>query len=277
VRARLVQIRCAWTHGLCRNRAHLGGWRALTGLPIWAWIAGGGALGAILGSFMANIVVRWPRGESVVRGRSRCDSCGNTLGAIELMPLLGGALSGWRCRKCGAAIDRRHAVVETTCALAGAVALAVAPGWFGVAGLIFACALVALAALDLEHFWLPDALTLPLAAAGAGAAAAGLGPKLTDSAIGLAAGWSALTLLSFAYRRLRRREGLGGGDAKLLAAIGAWLGWQALPLVVLAASMAGLAGVAIAWGVGQRVSATYRIPFGALLSIAAFAIWLWLA
>jgi leader peptidase (prepilin peptidase) / N-methyltransferase len=103
---------------------------------------------------MANIVVRWPRGESVVRGRSRCDSCGNTLGAIELMPLLGGALSGWRCRKCGAAIDRRHAVVEATCALAGAVALAVAPGWFGVAGLIFAFgALLSIAAFAI-WLWL---------------------------------------------------------------------------------------------------------------------------
>lgn len=226
---------------------------------------------------MATIAVRWPRGEGVLRGRSRCDACGVELGIVELIPLLGGALSHWRCRRCTAPIDKRHSLIEIASTIAGAIALAVAPGWFGLAGLAFAVMLIALAALDLSDFWLPDALTLPLAAMGVVVAASGLGPALRDSLLGVVAGWGALALLGFAYHSLRGREGLGRGDAKLLGAIGAWLGWQALPLVVLAASVSGLVAIAVARGLGRKVSSTDRIPFGALLAIAAIGAWLWLA
>ena len=236
--------------------------------------AAGALLGLIAGSFCATLVLRWPAGRSVAGGRSRCDSCGRTLTALELVPLLGFAASRGRCRTCGAPIDRVHPAIEILAALIGAAALAVAPGWDGVAGALFGWTLLTLAALDLRHRWLPDALTLPLLGAGLVAGAAGLAPALADRVIGAAAGFGVLWLIGRGYRMARGRDGLGGGDPKLLGAIGGWLGWAALPDVVLIAALAGLAGVAAARLAGRTVSATDALPFGTLLAAAGFGAWL---
>jgi leader peptidase (prepilin peptidase) / N-methyltransferase len=241
--------------------------------PQIVWIAVGGLLGLLIGSYIATLTMRWPRGRSASGGRSACDGCGRTLAWHELTPLLSFALLRGRCRACGAAIDRRHPLIEAAAALIGAASLAAQPEAGGLLGAAFGWTLLTLAVLDAEHFWLPDALTLPLAAAGLLAALVA-DPPLVHRLIGLAAGFAALWGVAAIYKALRGRRGLGGGDPKLFGAIGAWLGWPALPFVLLLAALAGLALVGLRLARGQAVSRTTRLPFGALMAVAAWALWL---
>ena len=239
-----------------------------------AWAFALFALGAIAGSFLANLAIRWPREQSVMRGRSSCDACGKTLGASELIPIVSAAIQRGRCRGCGAAIDPRHWQIELGCALMGAAAGFVVAGPVAVAGAVFGWLLLTLAAIDVAEFWLPDALTATLAVAGLVSGIAGITPDLTDRMISGAGGFAVLWLIAFAYRRLRGREGLGGGDPKLLGAIGLWLGWRMLPIVLLLASLVGLALVLTAMLTGRKVARDTRLPFGALLAVAAYPAWL---
>lgn len=149
-----------------------------------------------------------------------------------------------------------------------------APGQAGFMGALFGWLLVALAALDLKHFWLPDRLTASVALVGIASGLTGLQPEMSDRLIGALAGYAALALIAGAYRWLRKRDGMGGGDPKMLGAIGAVLGWQALPFVVLGASVVGLSFVALQIVSGKTVTATDRVPLGALLALAAFPVWM---
>jgi leader peptidase (prepilin peptidase) / N-methyltransferase len=224
----------------------------------------------IIGSFTATLVIRWPEGRSVMAGRSHCDQCGVQLGALDLIPIVSHLITRGKCRACGAAIDPRHLAIELVSALVGATAIAVAPGAIGLGGALFGWILIALTALDTEHFWLPDRLTLPLAALGIGL---GLG-TLQDRLAGGMVGYGVLALIALVYKRARGREGLGGGDPKLFGAIGAWLGWQSLPYVLLGASGAGLMWVLFRQLRGTPVAATDRLPLGALMAIVAFPLWI---
>ena len=152
--------------------------------------------------------------------------------------------------------------------------MAVAPGAVGATGALFAWLLIALAALDLRHFWLPDRLTLALAVAGLVAGLIDPAVSMRDRLIGGLVGYAALAGIALAYRLVRKREGLGGGDPKLLGAIGLWLGWQSLPFVLLGASGAGLAAVGLLMLRGKTVSTSMRLPFGTLLAVAAFPVWM---
>lgn len=238
---------------------------------IWSLV--GAALGAIIGSFLATAAIRWPEGRSASRGRSACDACGRRLNAVDLIPLLGFLLRRGRCATCDAPIDRRHPLIELAAAAIGAVALGVA-GSAGIAGAIFGWMLLLLAILDVEHFWLPDRVTWPLALAGLAAGSVGLPPWPYERLVGLIAGFLGLFLIGRGYRLLRGRDGLGGGDPKLLGAIGAWLGWAALPFVLLLAAATGLAAALALRLRGGTVDATTRLPFGALLAVAAWPMWL---
>lgn len=239
-------------------------------MPGWAWALGGAGLGAIIGSFLATIVVRWPRGESVLRGRSHCDGCGRTLTALELVPVLSALLQRGRCRTCGAAIDRDHLAVEVGAAAIGAAAFGFAPGLAGAGWAVFGWLLLTLAALDVKHLWLPDRLTAPLAGLGLAFGGITTGAWPADRLIGAVAGFGSLWLIGAAYRRVRGRDGLGLGDAKLLGAIGAWLGWLALPFVLLAASVIGLIAAALSGGPARDRA----VPFGAALAAGAVPGWL---
>jgi leader peptidase (prepilin peptidase)/N-methyltransferase len=228
------------------------------------------AVGAVVGSFVALVSLRWPAARPVAFARSACGGCGAVLGPRELVPLLSFAVQRGRCRRCGAAVPRRYPAVEAAAALIGGIsALALPlPGAAAVAALGWTLLLLAL--LDAEHFWLPSAVTLPLAAAGL-AATAWLRPAaLVDHLIGAVAGWAVLALVAAAYRAVRGRVGLGGGDARLFAAAGAWLGWAALPLVLGSAALAGLAVAMLLWGRG--LTATTRLPFGVFLAAAIWAV-----
>lgn len=236
--------------------------------------AAGAVLGAIAGSFLATILIRWPQGRSAITGRSRCDSCDAVLGSGQLIPVFSYLLAQGKCRRCGARIDARHLAVELAAALIGVVAFLAHPLPLGLvtAGLGWWLLLVAL--LDLEHQWLPDRLTLPLIPLGLLAAWAGLGPPLVERLAGAAIGWGGLALIALGYRALRGREGLGGGDPKLLGALGAWVCAFHLPFVLLGAGLVGLASVLSMRLRGQEVVTTTRLPLGTFLALAGWPIWL---
>ena len=242
-----------------------------------AWTALAFVLGAAIGSFLATILIRWPQGRSVVAGRSACDHCGRTLEARDLVPILSWSLAKGRCRACGGRIDRRHLAVEAGGALIAVTAIFAHPMPLAVVTALLGWWLFLLAALDLEHEWLPDRLTWPLLAAGLAAGWGGLGPPLDSRLIGAAAGFASLFLIARGYRLLRGREGLGGGDPKLFAALGAWLGWQALPYVLLGAGLLGLAALLLRRRKGHKIGATDRLPFGTLMALAGWPIWLVIA
>lgn len=242
-------------------------------MPDLMWPVLLAGLGAIAGSFLATIVVRWPQGRSVRSGRSACDACGRTLRAAELVPLASALVLRGRCRGCGARIDPRHPTIELGCAALGAAAGVVAPGAAGVAGALFGWLLLTLAALDWAELWLPDALTGTLALAGL-AATPWAPPELTERLIGGAAGFVTLWAIGAGYQALRGRQGLGGGDPKLFGAIGLWLGWRLLPVVLMLAALVGL-GVVLVWRLrGGVVPADEALPFGAFLAVAAYPAWL---
>jgi leader peptidase (prepilin peptidase)/N-methyltransferase len=234
----------------------------------------GAGLGLIAGSFIAAASSRWPAGRSVVRGRSACESCKAPLGPVELIPIASWVVQRGRCRRCAAPIDPRHPAIELAAALLGAVAVAAHPGTLGLVTALLGWWLLLIAILDLEHQWLPDRLTLPLIPLGLLAAWAGFGPPLVERALGAAAGWAALFLIAWLYRRLRGREGMGGGDPRMLGAIGAWVGAWQLPAILLGAGLLGIALVLAMRLRGEAVTATSRLPLGTLMALAAWPVWL---
>jgi leader peptidase (prepilin peptidase) / N-methyltransferase len=239
----------------------------------WFWPVLLGALGLVLGSFIATLAIRWPQGRTL-GGRSACDGCGKPLAAHELVPVLSYCVQRGRCRGCGAAVRPSHLAIELIAAGTGVAAGIAAPGVQGAAGAVFGWLLLTLAALDLAAFWLPNLLTGLLAAMGLLSGALGFEPALGDRLIGGVAGFGVLWLVATLYRRLRGRHGLGGGDPKMFGGIGLWLGWEALPLVLLVACGVGIAAVLALRAGGKRVAATDRMPLGVLLAAAAWAIWL---
>ena len=239
-----------------------------------AWAAALGLLGAILGSFIAALAIRWPAGRSVASGRSACDNCGHTLRARDLVPIASALALGGRCRDCGERIDPRHTAIEVVALTVGATAGWAAPGVEGVAGATFGWLSLALAALDVAALWLPDKLTATLAGAGLVAGAFGLDPPLSDRVIGGGAGFVVLWSIATAYRRLRGRHGLGGGDPKLLGGIGLWLGWRLLPPVLVLACLIGLGLVLFRQLSGRPLARDDALPFGAFLAAAAYPAWI---
>lgn len=237
----------------------------------------GGLVGLVVGSFLATLVVRWPLGKSIASGRSNCDSCGKQLAPRELIPVVSYVWQKGRCADCGEAINTHHLAIELTSALVGALALYVAPNIIGLAGAVFGWLLLTLASLDAEHHWLPDRLTAILAISGMFSALMVEEPILMDRMIGGFVGYFSLTLIAIVYRRLRGREGLGGGDPKMLAGIGIWLGWQYLPIVLIGASVTGLVLVLSARLRSQAVGMDSQLPLGSLMAVTAFPVWLFQA
>lgn len=229
-------------------------------------------LGAIFGSFIAALVTRWPEGRSILTGRSQCDSCGVILKPWQLVPVASFIALRGRCAACGSAIGRDAFWVELIAAGIGALAMVFHPGWAGLAIAAFGWLLLPLALLDLRHFWLPHGLTAALATGGMVTALAGLPPDLSSRAIGGISGFGGLWLIATLYRRTRGHDGLGGGDPLLLGAIGLWLGWQALPMVLLGASGAGLLVALLLQWRGSDISSATRFPLGTLLAVAAWAV-----
>ena len=238
------------------------------------------AASPFIGSFLATATHRLPLGRSALRGRSSCPACGQNLGPLDLVPVLGFVFRRGRCAYCRAPVARVYPLVELLALAAALWAVAVVPGWAAWAVAVLGWLLLTLAVIDAQHFLLPDVLTLPLAALGLAVAALGAtapgfvwATNPLDAVIGAAAGFASLALIAWAYRALRGRVGLGLGDAKLLAAAGAWAGWQGLASVVLIAALAALGGsLAVAAIKGRRPGLADRLPFGPYLALGTWLV-----
>lgn len=242
----------------------------LDGLPPVAGVGLAALLGLFLGSFVAALVLRWPQGRSVLAGRSQCDACHAPLAAIDLIPLVSMLWLRGRCRRCGAAIDPFHLYVELGAAAIGAAALAVMPGIGGWLWALFGWLMLPLFLLDARHMWLPDTLNAILAVTGLLIAGPLLDTGLSDRWIAAVIGGVGLAAVAALYRRWRGVDGMGGGDPKLVAAVGCWIGWHALPLLLLIASVGGLVWALFAQRKGDGPLALRAVPFGSFICVAAW-------
>jgi len=253
--------------------------------------------GLIVGSFLNVIIHRLPkmlerqwRSEcaelagtpsppaeryDLVKPRSACPKCGHMIPAIENIPLASYLFLGGKCSQCRAPISLRYPVVEALSgALAGYIAWRYGLSTAMLGALLFTWAMIALAFIDLDTFYLPDSITLPLLWAGLLFNAGGTFTDLNSAVIGAAAGYIALWAVFWAFKLATGKEGMGYGDFKLLAAIGAWLGWKMLPLTILASSMVG-ATVGIALIVFAKHARERPIPFGPYLAAAGVIAMFW--
>ena len=224
-------------------------------------------LGLAIGSFLNVVIHRLPRRESLVSPGSRCPSCGYALRAADNIPIVSYVLLRGRCRKCGARISPRYPAVELVTAVVFVLHYTVF-GWTPLLAvrLLFSAALVALFVIDLEHKLLPDAITLPGIAVGL-VASVFLPPGLRDALIGMIGGGGVLWLIGEAYYRYAGEEGMGGGDVKMLAMIGAFLGWQLVLVTLVFSSIAG-AVIGLVVIALRRGDMKYALPYGTFLSIA---------
>jgi leader peptidase (prepilin peptidase)/N-methyltransferase len=225
-------------------------------------------LGLAVGSFLNVCIHRLPRGESIVRPGSRCPHCGYVLGWSDNVPVLSYLFLGGKCRKCRAAISMRYPIVElVTMAIYLVHAQVFGLDIILVPRLVFATVLVALFAIDLEHHLLPNVITLPGIVVGL-AFSTMLPPGIFESLIGILAGGGVLWLVGEAYYRYSGQEGMGGGDVKMLAMIGAFLGWKLMILTLVLSSILGsVVGVLVI--AVKRGGMKYALPYGTFLSLAA--------
>ena len=249
-------------------------------------------VGLCVGSFLNVVIHRLPRmleqgwrtqcaelsGETALPAtrynllvpRSQCPACGHRIGALENVPVFSYLFLRGHCLACNAPISARYPIVELmTAALTVAAIVRFGATPAGVAASVFLWMLVAMTFIDFDTQLLPDNLTLPLLWAGLLANLVGAVPTVTlrDAIIGAIAGYLVLWMIYWAFKLIRGKEGMGYGDFKLLAALGAWLGWQMLPLIVLLSSVVGAAiGISLVAFKGRD----HQIPlaFGPYLAIA---------
>jgi leader peptidase (prepilin peptidase)/N-methyltransferase len=261
---------------------------ALAALPEPALLALAGVLGLVVGSFLNVVIHRLPRmmeadwqqqaaelrGEpapererfNLVTPRSRCPHCGTAIRPWHNLPVIGWLVLRGRCAHCSARISVRYPLVEAlTGVLAAAAIAAYGASAAGLGALLLTFALIALAFIDLDTQLLPDDLTLPLLWLGLLFNLWGTFAPLQDAVIGAIAGYGILWSVYWLFRLVTGKEGMGYGDFKLLAALGAWFGWQALPAIVLLASAVG-AAVGVAMIVLVRHRRETPIPFGPYLA-----------
>jgi len=256
-----------------------------------------GVFGLIVGSFLNVVIHRLPimmerewaaqcaelKGEappafeplSLARPRSRCPRCGHGITALENIPVISWLVLRGKCKGCAASISFRYPLIEALTGLLFAFA-----AWHfgftaaGLGALVFLAALVALTGIDFDTQLLPDDITLPLLWLGLALNAVGVYTDLKSAVIGAMAGYLSLWAVYWAFKLITGKEGMGYGDFKLLAALGAWLGWQMLPLTVLLSSLVG-AIVGIALMVVARHGRNVPIPFGPYLAAAGAIALLW--
>jgi leader peptidase (prepilin peptidase)/N-methyltransferase len=256
-----------------------------------------GLLGLCVGSFLNVVIHRLPkmmeqewlaqcadlRGEtpspaevlSLARPRSRCPSCGHQITVLENIPIVSYLILRGKCSKCAAPISARYPVVEAATGLLSAYA-----AWhFGptpqaLGALIVLWALIALTAIDLDTQLLPDSITLPLLWIGLALNLAGTYVDISSAVIGAMVGYLTLWSVFWLFKLATGKEGMGYGDFKLLAALGAWLGWQMLPVIILLSSIVG-AVVGISLIVFSRHGRNTPIPFGPYLAAAGIIALFW--
>lgn len=206
---------------------------------------------------------------------SHCPHCAAPVSPVHNIPVISYLALRGRCARCGARISARYVWVELGSGLAAAVVVAtLGLSAAGITALGFTFALIVLSGIDLEHMLLPDSITLPLLWAGLAVNLAGTFTDLHSAVLGAMAGYLSLWSVHVLFRAVTGKEGMGAGDFKLLAALGAWLGWQALPVIVILASGVGtLVGIALI--VTGRSTRERPLPFGPYLAAAGFIALLW--
>ena len=212
---------------------------------------------------------------SIVWSRSRCPRCGHPIAAHENIPLLSYLFLRGRCAACREPISLRYPVIEATTGLLFlAVAAHFGPSVQMLAATGFTAVLIALTCIDIDHQLLPDDLTFVLLWSGLFASLFGVFTDPVSSIVGALAGYLSLWLVYHLFRLLTGKEGMGYGDFKLLAALGAWLGWQMLPLIILLSSLVGaMTGLAM---IGlKRHRSSQPMPFGPFIALAGWVALLW--
>ena len=256
-----------------------------------------GLLGLCVGSFLNVVIHRLPkmmeqdwhaqcadlRGETpatataltLARPRSRCPSCGHQITALENIPIISYLLLRGRCSSCGTSISPRYPVVEAVAGLLSAYAVwHFGPTLQGAGALLLIWALIALTGIDFDTQLLPDSITLPLLWLGLAFNLAGTYVDLFSAVIGAMIGYLTLWSVFWLFKLATGKEGMGFGDFKLLAALGAWLGWQMLPAIILLSSIVG-AVVGISLIVATRHGRNTPIPFGPYLAAAGIIALFW--
>jgi leader peptidase (prepilin peptidase)/N-methyltransferase len=237
-------------------------------LPPALAIAVAAVFGAVVGSFLNVCIYRLPLKKSIVWPSSACPHCARELSWYENLPVVSYLVLRGRCRTCAAPISFRYPLIEVITAVMFALAWwQYGPGPLLAARLVFGCALIVLFAIDLEHHLLPNVITLPLIVVGFVFSLV-TEPGWKSSLIGILVGGGVLYTIAEVYYRVRHEEGLGMGDVKMLAMVGAFLGWQ-LTLVTL--MLASLSGTAIGLGliVTGRGGMKYALPFGTFIALGA--------
>lgn len=269
-----------------------------TALGAWGPLVAG-AVGLLIGSFLNVVITRLPvmlerqwhaearaileseRSEAaaerfdLVRPRSRCPNCQRPIRALENVPILSFVFLRGRCPGCGLGISWQYPAVELITAILFVITiwhLGITPS--GLLALVFTSVLIAAATIDARTTLLPDQLTQPLLWLGLMVNIPGTFTDLQSAVIGAIAGYLTLWLVFHGFRLVTGKEGMGFGDFKLLAALGAWLGWQALPVILLLASLAGaVVGIALILLLGR--DRNIPIPFGPYLAVAGWLALLW--
>ena len=228
-------------------------------------------LGAAIGSFLNVLIYRLPEEQSIVSPASRCPRCGKAIRFYDNIPVISYILLRGRCRDCGERIAFRYPLVEAITA-----AFSLLLFWkYGVTFqwlvcFAFVCALIVITFIDLDHQIIPDVISLPGIPIFLLAAVFVMKLRFLDAFLGFLIGGGCLYVIAFVYELLTKREGMGGGDIKLLAMIGGFLGWQSLLFVLLFSSLLGaVLGIAVMLAKGQDMK--YAVPFGPFLSAAAAA------
>lgn len=228
-----------------------------------------------VGSFIALASVRLPLDEPVLLGRSHCRSCGISLRAIELIPLLSYWMQRGQCRSCNAPISKRYPVIEgAALGIALWAATVLSGAWLAITCLL-GWSLLLVSILDAQDYWLPLPASLALLKAGLIVAIFLPHAHWLDHAIGAAAGIAFLLGVGWLFRRVRGHDGLGDGDPWFFGAAGAWVGWQGLPSVLLWACAGGLA-----WALGRSlhgasIDSATKLAFGPALALGLWLTWLY--
>lgn len=232
-------------------------------------------LAPVVGSFVGVLILRLPDGAPVVLDRSRCPKCRHVLGARDLIPLVSWIALHRRCRYCGVTVGWFYPGIELAALAIAVWAVTEVSGWLLWATCALGWTLLALAATDVRRMVLPDVLTLPLLLGGLGVSVSLPYAQPLQHAIAAAVGFGSFYAISRLYRWLRHRDGLGLGDAKLLAAGGAWVSWWGLPTVVLLAAVTALLVALVRRALGDRSVVGQRLAFGPELCLGIWLVWLY--
>ncbi|CAE6913371.1 Cleaves type-4 fimbrial leader sequence and methylates the N-terminal (generally Phe) residue [Vibrio sp. B1FLJ16] len=266
----------------------------------WLFVVFAVVFGLIVGSFLNVVIYRLPKmmelewrrecAESFPEynieppkevltlsvPRSSCQKCGIPIRIIDNIPVLSWLFLRGKCHNCSAPISSRYPLIELlTAACSGYVAFHFGFSYFTIALIFFTFVLIAATFIDLDTMLLPDQLTLPLTWAGIALALMGISPvTLQDSVIGAIAGYLCLWSVYWGFKLITGKEGMGYGDFKLLAALGAWLGWQSLPMIILLSSVVGVIFGLVQLRL-QKKGIEKAFPFGPYLAIAGWVSLLW--